>query len=206
MNIDEISRELVNLSPGKRVKFIRQKLLKQNQQSFCEDGIVRSGTLKSIESERMKIGTKIAQRLVHKFHLEGIICDPQVFLEANNPCDIQIDPSKKELSEGSMSYLEDIRQKITQLTPIIITTNDYEPIIPEGSTLLTREAGKKELEYLNNALCFIKGNKASLYYLTYINDEELEAKFNDKSIIIPTNIIDFCSIYIVEIIYFGRKH
>ena len=95
MNTSEITNELVKLSPGKRVKFIRQKLLKQNQQSFCEDGMVRSGTLKSIESERMKIGEKIAERLVHKLYLEGVICDSNIFLEKENPCHIEIDFSKK---------------------------------------------------------------------------------------------------------------
>ncbi|KTD13219.1 hypothetical protein [Legionella jamestowniensis] len=118
MNNQEISNILINLSPAKRVKFIRQKLLKQNQQTFCEDGIIRSGTLKSIEIERIKIGPKIAERLVHKLNLEGIICDPNLFLEQNAPCTIKIDSSKKELTGSSMSYLEEIRQKITQLTPI----------------------------------------------------------------------------------------
>ena len=206
MNIDEISTELINLSPAKRVKFIRQKLLKQNQQSFCNDGIVRSGTLKSMESERMKIGPKIAERLVHKLHLEGIVCDTQIFLEQNNPCHIKIDASKKELTGNSMSSLEEIRQKITQLTPIIISTNDYEPLIPEGSTLLARETAKKYLKEFKNTLCFIKGEKSSLYYLNYINNKEVEAKFNNKTITISTNIFDFCSIYIVEIIYLGSKN
>ncbi|MGA9315230.1 MAG: hypothetical protein WBV77_11435 [Solirubrobacteraceae bacterium] len=70
MNNEEISNILAALSPAKRVKYIRQKLLKQNQQTFCEDGIIREGTLKSIEIERMKIGPKIAERLTHKLSLE----------------------------------------------------------------------------------------------------------------------------------------
>ena len=32
---------------------------------------------------------------------------------------------------------------------------------------------------------------------------EWEASFNNKTITISSNIFDFCSIYIVEIIYFG---
>lgn len=111
MNSQEISNILINLSPAKRIKFIRQKLLKQNQQTFCEDGIIRSGTLKSIEIERIKVGPKIAERLVHKLNLEGIICDVSLFLEQNSPCTIKIDSSKKELAGSSMSYLEEIRQK-----------------------------------------------------------------------------------------------
>ncbi|MCC5792133.1 MAG: hypothetical protein JJT82_05930 [Legionellaceae bacterium] len=205
MNINEITNELVKLSPAKRVKFIRQKLLKQNQQSFCEDGIVRSGTLKSIESERMKIGAKIAERLVHKLYLEGIICDAQIFLEKNAPCHIKIDTSKNELSGKSKSYLEEIRQKITQLTPIIINSDAYEPIIANETILLTHEAKKEDLEALKNTLCYIKGDKSSLYYLTYLNSNELEANFNNKKIIMSTSMVDFCSIYIVEIIYLGRK-
>ncbi|MDI9818518.1 MULTISPECIES: hypothetical protein [unclassified Legionella] len=205
MNINEISNELVKLSPAKRVKFIRQKLLKQNQQSFCEDGIVRSGTLKSIESGRMKIGSKIAERLVHKFNLEGVICDSQIFLEKDAPCDIKIDFSKKELTGDSMSYLEEMRQKITQLTPIIISTDDYEPIFPKETTLLTHEATKENLKQFKNTLCYIKGDKSSLYYLTYMNAEELQANFNNKTITISTNMLDFCSVYVVKIIYFGNK-
>lgn len=205
MKINEIRNELVKLSPAKRVKFIRQKLLKQNQQAFCEDGIVRSGTLKSIESERMKIGAKIAERLVHKLSLEGIICDSQIFLERNDPCHLKIDASKKELTGDSMTYLEEMRQKITKLTPIIISTDDYEPIIPKNTTLLTLEATRDSLKQLKNTLCYIKGDKSSLYYLTYLNTEELEASFNNKQIIISTNLFDFCSIYIVEIIYLGNK-
>lgn len=79
MNYHELAHDLALLSPSKRVKYIRQKLLKQNQQAFCEDGIIREGTLKSIEIERMKIGPKIAERLTHKLSLEGIICDASIF-------------------------------------------------------------------------------------------------------------------------------
>lgn len=205
MNINEISNALITLSPAKRVKYLRQKLLKQNQHSFCEDGIIRSGTLKSIESERMKIGSKVAERLVHKFHLEGIICGPHIFLEHGDPCDIKIDHSKKELSGSAMSSLEEIRKKTALLTPIVINTNDYAPIIPEHSTLLGREATKNDVVHFKNTLCFIKGDKSSLYYLTHLNNEELEATFNNKTINISANIFDFCSIFIIEIVYFGNQ-
>lgn len=202
MNMNELSAQLAALPPAKRVKFLRQKLLKQNQHCFCEDGIVRSGTLKSIESERMNIGPKIAQRLVHKFHLEGILCEPELFLEQENACIISTDFSKKELTGDSMSYLEEIRQKITQLTPIIINTDEYAPSIPRQTTLLTQELRKDELKQLNNTLCYIKGDKSSLYYLTYLNKEELSAYFNNKRISLSTNLFDFCALYRVEIIYF----
>ena len=202
MNTNEITNELVKLTPGKRVKFIRQKLLKQNQQSFCEDGIVRSGTLKSVESERMKIGEKIAERLVHKLHLEGIICNSSIFLERKNPCFIEVDFSKKELTGGGTNSLENIRKKISQLTPITINTSEYAPIIPKNTILLTHEATKETLAQLNDTLCYIKGDKASLYYLTFLNPEELSASFNGKTIILSSNLFDFCSVYIVEIVYF----
>ena len=203
MNNDELSNTLTVLSPAQRLKYIRQKLLKQNQQTFCEDGIIREGTLKSIEIERMKIAPKIAERLVHKLCLEGIICDSAVFLEPNNPCHLIVDASKKELTGKSKSYLEEMRQKITQLTPINITTNEYAPLIPSGTVLLAREASQEDLRQLNQKLCFIKGKKSSLYYLTYLNDNELEAAMNDKKIVISANIIDFCSIFIIELIYLG---
>lgn len=201
MNSQEISNILINLSPAKRIKFIRQKLLKQNQQTFCEDGIIRSGTLKSIEIERIKVGPKIAERLVHKLNLEGIICDVSLFLEQNSSCTIKIDSSKKELAGSSMSYLEEIRQKITQLTPIKISTSEYAPQFPAQSTLLAYEATKEHLKDFDKTLCFIQGNKSSLYYLTYLNEHELEGEINNKRIKISTNIIEFCTIFIVEIIY-----
>jgi len=204
MNSEEISNILKPLAPAKRLKYIRQKLLKQNQETFCKDGIVRSGTLKSIEIERMKIGPKIAERLIHKLSLEGIVCEAGIFLEKNNPCHIKIDKSKKELTGNSMGSLEEIRQKITQLTPIKILTNEYAPQIPAESTLLTHEATKESLKQFHNTLCFIKGDKSSLYYLTYLNEHEIRAEINNKTIIISTNIIDFCSIFIVEIIYLGN--
>lgn len=203
MNNEELENTLAVLSPAKRVKYLRQKLLKQNQQIFCEDGIIREGTLKSIESERMKIAPKIAERLVHKLNLEGIICETAIFLEQNNPCHLTLDTSKKELTGKSKSYLEEMRQKITQLTPINITTNEYSPLIPAQSILLAREATKNDLWQLNQKLCFIKGNKSSLYYLTFLNDNELEAEINDKKLIISSSIIDFCSVFIIELIYFG---
>ncbi|MFC3909053.1 hypothetical protein ACFORL_08200 [Legionella dresdenensis] len=201
MNTNEISNVLSGLSPAQRVKYIRQKLLKQNQQTFCEDGIVRSGTLKSIESERMKIGPKIAERLIHKLNLEGIICDVNLFLAQNNPCNITIDNSRKELIGQTTSDLEVIRQKITQLLPINITTDEYAPFIPANTILLTREANTQDLNQFNQTLCFIKGDKSSLYYLTFLNEQELTAEINNKKISISTNIVDFCSIYIVEIVY-----
>lgn len=204
MNNNEISNTLISLSPAKRVKYIRQQLLKQNQQTFCEDGIVREGTLKSIEIERMKIAPKIAERLTHKFGLEGVVCDVNIFLEENNPCHITIDMSKKELTGKSKICLEEMRQKITQLTPINIETDEYTPLIPAQSTLLGREVSKDDLSQFNKTLCFIKGNKSSLYYLTFLNENELEAEINNKKLIISGNIIDFCSIFIIELIYLGN--
>lgn len=204
MNIDEISSELKKLSTAKRIKFIRQKVLNQNQQAFCEDGIVRSGTLKSIESERMKIGPKIAERLVHKLSLEGIKCETDLFLEPNSPCFLEIDFSKRQLAGESMGYLEEIRKKIAQLIPIIINTDEFEPLIPKGTTLLTHEVEAKELKQLKSKLCYIKGDKSFLYYLTYLNEKELKATFNNKEIILSTSMIEFCTIYVVEIIYLGK--
>jgi len=204
MNNKEISIILKTLSPAKRVKYIRQKLLKQNQDFFCKDGLIRSGTLKSIEIERMKIGPKIAERLSHKLALEGIVCKASIFLEINSPCTIQIDNSKKELTGNSMDCLEEIRKKLTQLTPIKIVTNEFAPQIPQGSTLLSNLANKDNLKQLYKTLCFIKGDKSALYYLTYINEDELRAEINNEEIIISTNIIDFCSIFIVEIIYLKK--
>lgn len=205
LNNEEISKTLIKLSPAIRVKHIRQKILKQNQQTFCEDGIIRSGTLKSIETQRMKIGPKIAERLAHKLSLEGIICEPNIFLDQENPCEIKIDMFKKDLTGNSMNYLEKIRQKLTQLTPIEILNDAYFPQIPAGSTLLAREATKENLKYFQSTLCFIKGNKSSLYYLTYINEQELEGELNNKKITLSSNIIDFCSVFIVEIIYLGDR-
>lgn len=204
MNIDEISSELKKLSTAKRIKFIRQKILNQNQQTFCEDGIVRSGTLKSIESERMKIGPKIAERLVHKLSLEGIKCQTDLFLEPYSPCFLEIDFSKRQLAGESMGYLEEIRKKIAQLTPIIINTDEFEPLIPKGTTLLTHEAEAKDLMQLKSKLCYIKGDKSFLYYLTYFNEKELKATFNNKEVMLSTSMLEFCTIYVVEIIYFGK--
>ncbi|WP_131774867.1 hypothetical protein [Legionella anisa] len=204
MNNDEISNTLAALSPAKRVKYIRQKLLKQNQQIFCEDGIIREGTLKSIEIERMKIAPKIAERLAHKLSLEGIVCDAAIFLQEKNLCHITLDTSKKELTGKSKSYLEEMRQKITQLTPINIVTDQYAPLIPAQSTLLGREANKEDLSQFDKTLCFIRGNKSSLYYLTFLNENELEAEINNKKLIISGNIINFCSIFIIELIYLGN--
>lgn len=204
MNINEINSELNKLSTAKRIKFIRQKVLNQNQQTFCEDGIIRSGTLKSIESERMKIGPKIAERLVHKLSLEGIKCKSALFLEPNSLCFLEIDFSKRQLAGESIGYLEEIRKKIAQLIPIIINIDEFEPLIPKGTTLLTHEAKEKELKQVTNKLCYIKGDKSFLYYLTYLNEKELKATFNNKEIILSTAMLEFCTIYMVEIIYFRK--
>ena len=137
-------------------------------------------------------------------NLEGILCDANIFLEQNNPCYITIDTSKKELIGKSLSYLEEMRQKITQLTPINIDTDEYSPMIPAQSILLGREANKDMLQEFNKTLCFIRGNKSSLYYLTFINENELKAEINSKKLVISTNIITFCSIFIIEFIYLGN--
>lgn len=203
MNYDELSNILSQLCPAKRLKYIRQKVLKQNQDSFCYDGIIRSGTLKSIEIGRMKIGNKIADKLVHKLSLNGIICEPTLFLKQDDLCDIKIDNSKKDLIGDSVNSLEDIRKKITQLIPIRITNNEYAPSVPQGTTLLVYEATRNRLEQLDSTLCFIKSDKSSLYYLTYKEPNLLIACMNNNEITIPTSIIDFCTIFVVEIIYFG---
>lgn len=126
-------------------------------------------------------------------------------LEQHNPCHITVDTSKKELTGKSMNYLEEMRRKITQLTPINITTNDYAPIIREQSTLLGREATIDDFAHFNKTLCFIRGQKSSLYYLTFLNQNELKAEINNEKIIISTNLINFCSIFIIELIYLGNS-
>ncbi|HAF87403.1 MAG TPA: hypothetical protein DCG13_02430, partial [Legionellales bacterium] len=122
MNPTELSHALAQRSPPKRLQFIRQIILKQNQARFCEDGIIRMGTLKSIESARMDIGVKMAERLVHKLSLEGILCDKDLFLAPNSLCVIRFDDTQKALTQKARQSLEIIRQKVTQLVPITITT------------------------------------------------------------------------------------
>lgn len=205
MNIEDISTELKALSPAKRVKFLRQKILQQNQTTFCADGIVRSGTLKSIESERMKIGPKVADRLVRKLSLEGIKCQADLFLTDNSRCILEVDFSKRKLAGESISYLEEMRQRIGYLTPIFINSGEFEPLIPQGTTLLTYEAGEKDLQMLNNRLCYIKGDKSQLYYVKSISKDKFEAFFNNKKVEFLRSMLDICSVYIVEIIYFGGQ-
>src|SRR5262245_57086622 len=106
----ELSRILLPLTPGKRLKYIRQKILNKNQSDFCEDGIIRTGTLKSIETERMKIADKIAERIIHKLSLEGIICEKSLLTKNDDPCIISIDTTKKELAGSSIKTLEEIRK------------------------------------------------------------------------------------------------
>lgn len=205
MNIEDISTELKSLSPEKRIKFLRQKILQQNQTTFCEDGIVRSGTLKSIESGRMKIGSKIAERLVRKFSLEGIKCRDDLFLSEQSQCLIEVDFSRRQLAGESISYLEDIRKKIGYLTPIFINSTEFEPLIPLGTTLLTYEACENDFHKLNNKLCYIKGDKSQIYYVKCINEDKFEAYFNSKKVLFLKSVLDICSVYIVEIIYFGSQ-
>mgnify|MGYP001066843115 FL=1 len=204
MNSQEISNTLKGLSPAKRIKFLRQQILNKNQQQFCEDGIIRAGTLKSIEIERMKIGPKIAARLCHKFSLEGIICDAALFLEHDNCCELEIDHKKKELIGNSLDSLELMRKKITQLTPIQITHDDFSPFIPKDSVLLIREANPKDISGFKKTLCLIRGDKYSLYYLTLTSDDELYAEYKDKQTVFSLNLFDFCSVYIVEMIYLNN--
>jgi hypothetical protein len=202
---EELSRILSILSPGKRLKYIRQRILKKNQMEFCEDGIIRTGTLKSIETGRMKIAEKIAERIIHKLSLEGIVCDKSLFIKDDDSCLISINNTKKDLAGSSTRTLEEIRKKITTLIPIEVPHNDFYPIIPSGSMLLTHELLIGDLKNLSNTLCIIKGDKTSLHFLTYHSNQKIIAEINGEKKILVKDITDFCTIYIVELIYFGNK-
>ena len=58
MEAGTLKQTLTTLSPVGRLKFIRQKIIKKSQINFCEDGIIRIGTLKAVESEKIKIGLR----------------------------------------------------------------------------------------------------------------------------------------------------
>lgn len=201
----DYSETLSQLSPGKRLKFIRQKIINQNQVSFCQDGIIRSGTLKSIESERMKIGEKIAEKIIHKLNLEGVECNIDMFVNTSSNCDIEINSSRKDIIGSSMLKLEEIRKKTLNLTPIEVLDDHFSPFIPSGSTLLAQEINESDFRKLKGTLCFIKGNKSGLYFLSYVDDNNITAETPNKKTFLSKSILDFCMLFIVELIYYDNK-
>lgn len=197
-----INESLSGMAPAKRLKFLRQKVIKKNQDEFCQDGIIRTGTLKSIESEKIKISYRIAERLVHKFKLEGVVCNENLFLEPNAECDIIIDDSREKIIGSSSNSLEDIRRKLSSLTPIHIDKNLCPTIAPNGGTALARELKEDDLIHLSKTLCLVHGTKVFVSYLTYENDQ-IVAECNGKVERFPTNLIQFCGMYAIEILYFN---
>lgn len=200
--LDTLKNNLMLQSPSQRLKFIRQKVVKKNQNQFCQDGIIRIGTLKSIETEKLKISPRIAERLVHKFSLEGVLCNVDTFLEHKGPCDIKIDSTQAQIIGSSVSNLEEIRRKLQTLTPIYIDKDLCPLLAPNGATALARQLKFEDLSMLNNTLCLIHGTQKIVAYLTYENNQIL-SQYNGKVEYFPVNIINFCGVYAIEILYFN---
>ncbi len=201
-DLEVIKEHLAQKSPAKRLKYLRQKIVKKNQDDFCLDGIIRSGTLKSVESEKLKISPRIAEKLVHKFRLEGVICEETLFLEHEAVCEIAIDDSREKIIGQSSANLEEIRRKLSSLTPIHIDKTLCPSIAPNGGTALARELKEENLFHLNKTLCLVHGTKVFVSYLTYENDQ-IVAECNGKVERFPTNLIQFCGMYAIEILYFN---
>lgn len=200
----EFSSALISLTPGKRVKYLRQKIMKQNQHEFCTDGIIRSGTLKSIESERMKIGEKISERFLHKFGLEGIDCESDIFLNPSSSCDIRVDLSKKKLVGESLSKIEEIRIKSQKLIPIEVTDDSFSPYIKKSSTLLVKKLPASHVTNLNKDLCYIQGSTQSeIYFLTFLSSGNIVAEKPGKKIQLTEDTLSLCNVFAIELIYFG---
>lgn len=200
-DLSEIKNVLLALSPSKRLKFLRQKIIKKNQTLFCQDGIIRSGTLKSIESEKLKISPRIAEKLAHKMGLEGITCHPSLFLDPADECNIQINFENAKIIGPSLSSLEEIRLKLSTLTPLYIDEKLCPSLCPHGATALGRLIYPEDLKNLNHTLCLVKGSKIFVSFLTYDNNQII-SKFNGKTESHSINIINFCELYAIDILYF----
>jgi hypothetical protein len=200
-DLADLTENLIQKSPAKRLKFLRQKILKKNQNTFCEDGIIRSGTLKSVETEKLKISPRIAERLVHKFRLEGLICSHDLFLEHTSQCLVEFDDRRKHIIGNSTETLEDIRVKLRTLTPVHINQDLCPSLFPNGATALAKELIADDLPSLKRTLCLVQGSKVFITYLTYENDQ-ITASLDGKIEYFPTNIINFCELYAIEIVYF----
>lgn len=202
-NIETIRDVLLKMLPAKRLKYLRQKVAQKNQTEFCLDGIIRSGTLKSIETEKLKISPKIAERLVHKFKLEGIICNSDLFLVDKSTCQITFDHSQKSLISNTPSTLEEIRKKLATLTPIDIDKNLCPAIIPNGATALARELTPDDLPKLNNTLCIVHGSKVFISFLSY-EDDQIISIMAGKTDYFSPNIFSLCGVYAIEILFYNK--
>ncbi|MBI2791612.1 MAG: hypothetical protein HYX61_06605 [Gammaproteobacteria bacterium] len=200
-DLDTLKEKLVLKTPAKRLKYLRQKVIKKNQNQFCMDGIIRTGTLKSVESEKLKISPRIAEKLVHKFRLEGVICNEELFLQPNGNCEINLDDSREKIIDPT-SNLEEIRKKLSTLTPIQIDKDLCPTLAPNGATVLARELKEEDLILLNKTLCLVHGTKIFVSFLTYDNNQII-AEHDGKVERFPTNIIHFCGMYAIEILYFN---
>lgn len=200
-DLELLKEKLVLKTPAKRLKYLRQKVIKKNQNQFCLDGIIRSGTLKSVESEKLKISPRIAERLVHKFRLEGVVCNEELFLESQSNCEITFDDTREKIIDPTAN-LEEIRKKLSTLTPIQIDKELCPTLAPKGATALARELKEDDLVNLNKTLCLVHGTKIFVSFLTYDNNQIL-AEYDGKVERFTTNIIHFCGMYVIEILYFN---
>lgn len=190
------------LLPSERLKYIRQKIVKKNQNQFCQDGIIRVGTLKSIETGKLKISPRIAERLIHRLRLEGVFCDSDVFLDQGSSCHIRIDNTQNKIIDSPVSNLEEIRRKLHTLTPIYISKDLCPLLAPNGATALAHQLKLEDLKILNNTLCLIHGTKKLVAYLTYENNQ-IRSQYSGEVEYFPPNIINFCGVYAIEILYFN---
>lgn len=202
-DLNVIEENLVHKSPAKRIKFLRQKVIKKNQEQFCQDGIIRSSTLKYMETGRIKISPRIAERLVHKFRIEGIICKEEIFLEPESDCQIILDDTREKIIGPSGSNLEEIRKKLSTLIPVHINRELCPAIAPNGATALARELREEDLSQLKDTLCLVHGTKTFVSLLSYENNQILSDN-NGKIERFPTDIIHFCGMYAIEILYFNK--
>ncbi|MFZ9034575.1 MAG: hypothetical protein ACO2ZM_00415 [Francisellaceae bacterium] len=205
ISADELSKILQQLAPFERLKYLRKKQVKQTQDVFCKEGIVRVGTLKATEAGKVKIGERVADKLVNKFAIEGIIISPSLFLDEHDPCHIQLNAKQKKLCNDP-SQVEYLRNRLDTLCPISIESNDYSPFLKKGSLILGHKINKSQIQTLKNTLCLIEGNKQTIYYLSHnANNATINAEIKGKKSFLPVDIFDLCNIYVIDVVYYPEN-
>ncbi|WHN66754.1 hypothetical protein [Cysteiniphilum sp. QT6929] len=197
----KLSQKLKNLKPHERIRLLRREIVKQNQTDFCNEGIVRIGTLKLIESARVKVGKRVANGLAKKFELEGIYLDPSMFMEKENSCVIKVNKTHKSLCNDP-ARVEVLRKNLSSLTPITINVDIYNPFLPKNTMIMgSLIHTEQEIKSLDNTLCLIQGNAQNIYYMSYRNGK-LRATFNNEETDFPMDIAKLCQLYRIDVVFY----
>lgn len=190
------------LAPHERLKYIRKKLLGINQEEFCSNGNFSLNTLKHVESGRVAISEKNAEKLIYQLQIFGVYCNSDIFQDHPSRINIDIDYKFKEDNFSLTDDISRFNEKIKKLKAIKINENIYEPFIKKDSIVFIDVNKSITPESLNETLCLIEASTTKIFFLTY-KDNQVIAEFKEEKMVFSLDTLKMCKVYPIDVVFYG---